>query len=110
MIYLLVKLSLKSLAPTGDLVHNKFIHTRLSTSNMQGVLSKITDQIRAQTPNQPKKIPWELGIIIPFEKDSPKVVSKEDRLSFKLHSSKLATPTPSTTLFKNKVKYIYYND
>ena len=56
---------------------------------MPGLLSKFTDKIKEQAPAKAKKKPWELEMIIPFEKEPPKVVSKEDRLSFKLRS----TPT-----------------
>ena len=62
---------------------------------MPGVLSKITDKIRAQAPDKAKKKPWELEMIIPFEKEPPRVVSKEDRLSFKLRST--PTDADSTT-------------
>ena len=47
---------------------------------MPGLLSKITDKIKEQAPKAKKK-PWELEMIIPFEKEPPRVVSKEDRLS-----------------------------
>ena len=54
---------------------------------MPGLLSKITEKIKAQAPDKANKKPWEIDMIIPFDKDPPKVVSKEDRLSFKLRST-----------------------
>ena len=60
---------------------------------MPGLLSKITDKIKEQAPDKAKKKPWELEMIIPFEKEPPKDVSKEDRLTFKLRS----TPTDANS-------------
>jgi len=66
---------------------------------MPGLLSKITDMIKAQAHNKAKKKPWDIDMIILFDKDRPKVVSKEDRLSFKLRS----TPTDAdSTTYKLK--------
>ena len=54
---------------------------------MPGLLSTLQGKLRKQ--DQPKrKQPWEL-MVIPFQKEPPRYVSKDDRLSFKL----LTTPT-----------------
>ena len=52
---------------------------------MPGVLSTLAQQISDQAIPK-KKAPWET-MVIPFEKMEPRVVSKEDRLSFKLFSN-----------------------
>ena len=49
---------------------------------MPGVLSRLTAAI-AENEAARKKAPWET-MVIPFEKPKPRVVIKEDRLSFKL--------------------------
>ena len=59
---------------------------------MPGTLSKIVDKIKEQAPKAKKK-PWELEMIIPFDKEPPREVSKEDRLTFKLRS----TPTDANS-------------
>ena len=46
---------------------------------MPGLLSKITDKIKEQAPDKAKKKPWELEMIIPFDKEPPREISKEDR-------------------------------
>ena len=51
---------------------------------MPGILSKFTKIIKDQIPK--RKQPWDL-MVIPFEKEAPKYVSKEDRLTFKLRST-----------------------
>ena len=51
---------------------------------MPGILSKLTKTIKDQIPK--RKQPWDL-MVIPFEKEPPKYVSKEDRLTFKLRST-----------------------
>ncbi len=53
---------------------------------MPGILSKLTDKIKDQSPK--KKQPWEL-MVIPFVKSLPRYVSKEDRISLKLYSTPL---------------------
>ena len=63
------------------------------TQTMPGILSKITDKIKEQAPDKAKKKTWELEMIIPFDKEPPREVSKEDRLSFKLRS----TPTDANS-------------
>ena len=60
---------------------------------MPEILSKITDKIKAQAPDKAKKKPWELEMIIPFDKEPPREISKEDRLSFKLR----LTPTDANS-------------
>ena len=52
---------------------------------MPGVLSTLTSTIAEQAIPR-KKAPWE-SMVIPFEKPAPKVVSKENRLSFKVRSN-----------------------
>ena len=52
---------------------------------MPGVLSTLTTTIAEQAIHR-KKAPWE-SMVIPFEKPAPKVVSKENRLSFKVRSN-----------------------
>ena len=49
------------------------------------VLSKTLSKIEAQRIPK-KQMPWDL-MVIPFEKEKPRVVSKEDRISFKLYST-----------------------
>ena len=51
---------------------------------MPGVLSKIMSTIKDKIPK--KKQPWDL-MVIPFDKEPPRYVSKEDCLSFKLRST-----------------------
>ena len=53
---------------------------------MLGIVSKLVDKVKEQAPK--KKQPWEL-MVIPFKKEPPRYVSKEDRLLFKL----LSTPS-----------------
>ena len=63
---------------------------------MPGILSTMTRTIRDQIPK--KQQPWDL-MIIPFAKDPPKYVSKDNRLSFKL----LSTPSnPNSITFELK--------
>ena len=63
---------------------------------MPGIVSKLVDKIKDQAPK--KKQPWEL-MVIPFQKEPPKYVSKEDQLSFKL----LTTPSdPDSITYKVK--------
>ena len=50
---------------------------------MPGIVSKLLDKVQEKPQ---KKNPWEL-MIIPFKKEPPRYVSKEDRLSFKLYST-----------------------
>ena len=52
---------------------------------MPGVLSTLTSVIKDQQVPR-KKAPWET-MVIPFEKLRPKLMGKEDRLSFKLRSN-----------------------
>ena len=54
---------------------------------MPGLLSKITNSIQEQASTK-KKQPWEL-MVIPFAKEPPRIVSKENRMTFKL----LSTPS-----------------
>ena len=58
---------------------------------MPGLLSTLTKKINKDQVK--KKQPWEL-MVIPFQKEPPRYVSKEDRLSFKL----LTTPSNSDSL------------
>ena len=51
---------------------------------MPGILSTTLKTIKDQIPK--KKQPWDL-MVIPFAKEPPKYVSKEDRLTFKLRST-----------------------
>ena len=51
---------------------------------MPGVLSTLTATIAEQAIPR-KKAPWEM--MTPFEKPAPRVVSKENRLSFKVRSN-----------------------
>ena len=63
---------------------------------MPGIVSKLVDKVKEQAPK--KKQPWEL-MVIPFKKEPPRYVSKEDRLSFKL----LSTPSdPNSITYKVK--------
>ena len=52
---------------------------------MPGVLSTLTAVIKEQQVPR-KKSPWKT-MMIPFEKLRPKLMGKEDRLSFKLRSN-----------------------
>lgn len=70
---------------------------------MPGILSKITSKIKEQGAIK-KKQPWEL-MVIPFAKEPPKIVSKEDRLSFKL----LTTPSDPESITYD-VKTYAFND
>ena len=67
-------------------MHNIYIHYENIPPKMPGLLSTLQGKI--QKNQSKKKQPWEL-MIIPFEKEPPRYVSKEDRLSFKL----LTTPS-----------------
>ena len=69
---------------------------------MPGTFSKLVDKVKDQAPK--KKQPWEL-MVIPFKKEEPRYVSKEDRLSFKL----LSTPSDPDSI-TYKVKTYAYND
>ena len=63
---------------------------------MPGIVSKLVDKVTDQQSK--KKNPWDL-MIIPFKKEPPRYVSKEDRLSFKL----LTTPSdPDSITYKVK--------
>ena len=46
---------------------------------MPGILSKLTKNIKDQIPK--KKQPWDL-MVVPFAKELPKYVGKEDCLTF----------------------------
>ena len=58
---------------------------------MPDIVSKLVDKVKEQAPK--KKQPWEL-MVIPFKKEPPRYVSKEDRLSFKL----LSTPSDTDSI------------
>ena len=55
-------------------MHNNVIHSKLS--KMSGVLSKTLSKIEAQRIPK-KQMPWDL-MVIPFNKEKAKIVSKED--------------------------------
>ena len=67
---------------------------------MPGIVSKLVDKVKDQAPK--KKQPWEL-MVIPFKKEPPRYVSKEDRLSFKL----LSTPSDPDSITYEVKTYAY---
>ena len=69
---------------------------------MPGILSKLTEKIKDQAPK--RKQPWEL-MVIPFKKEPPRYVSKEDRLTFKL----LSTPSDSKLIQYEVKTYAFDN-
>jgi len=69
---------------------------------MPGILSKLTKKIKDQAPK--KKQPWEL-MVIPFQKEPPRYVKKEDRLTFKL----LSTPSDPDSI-QYEVKTYAFDD
>ena len=69
---------------------------------MPGILSTTLKTIKDQIPK--KKQPWDL-MVIPFAKEPPKYVSKEDRLTFKLRS----TPNDADSI-TYKVKSYAFDD
>lgn len=70
---------------------------------MPGILTKITKTIKDQQVPK-KKQPWEL-MVVPFDKEPPRYVSKEERLTFKLFT------VPSDPIFLNiELKSYAFND
>ena len=67
---------------------------------MPGILSKMTSTLREQVPK--KKQPWDL-MVIPFIKEEPEYVAKENRLTFKLRS----TPTDSDSILYDVKSYAF---
>ena len=68
---------------------------------MPGILSKITKTIKDQQVPK-KKQPWEL-MVVPFEKEAPRYVTKEEPLTFKLRT----TPSDPNSIIYELKSYAY---
>ena len=70
---------------------------------MPGSISTLAGKVKKQEQSK-KKQPWEL-MIIPFQKEAPRYVSKEDRLLFKL----LTTPSDPDSITYEVKTYAFYS-